>query len=324
MMLNSGHVLTATMINIKTIYVVMHFLAFAVLCLPLQSYAEDALGPSSFMDLKSSVELVLSEVSRARKSIVIVVAYDSSGVARRGSGVFIDAEGRIIVNANVLENAYAAEVFSESNHYEKVAVLGQNKSIDIALLQVDAVSERPIELDYEHEIQPGERVIVVGRSVDYKTTVLEGLISNLKNIDEALDFIEIETTTGLSSYQRSKDGSVLNMDGKVIGIIAQDMSKYKGELFPKEYYGAILDAVTISSIKPMVSGPYEIEYFHPPGTKIWSHWFQRELKESIISAFITLYQFGFKRIMGLAVMLLLLVVLVIWILSKFKLIKLHK
>lgn len=323
-MVNSRSVLSVMFRNIKIIYVLMLMLASAVLCLPFQSYAEDALDPSRFMDLKSSVELVLSKVSKARKSIVIVVAYDSSGLAKRGSGVVIDTEGRIIVNANVLENAYAAEVFSESNHYEKVAVLGQNKSIDIALLQVDAVNERPIELDYEHEIQPGERVIVVGRSADYKTTVSEGLISNLKNIDEALDFIEIETTTGLSSYQRSEDGSVLNMDGKMIGIIAQGMSKYKGELFPKEYYGAILDAVTISSIKPMVSGPYEIEYFHPPGTKIWTRWFLRSTKESIVSAFLSAYEVGFKGFMGMAVKLLLLAVLLIWILSKFKLIKLHK
>ena len=297
--------------------------AIVILCLPIQSYAEDVQDPSSFMDMKSSIELLLSKVQRARKSIVTVVAYDSAGAMKSGSGVFIDTDGRIITNASILKNAYSAEVFSERAHYKQVVMLNKDENFDIALLQVNTTNEIPLELAYEYEISLGERVMVIGKSFSFKTTVSEGLISDIINAGETVLF-EIETVRGLLTYKYSENGLVINMSGKVIGVVAKGISKYKDELFPLEYYGKKLHAISTGSIKPLVAGPYKIKQFQPPGTKVWPHWFKRELKESISTIFITLYQTGFKKIMAMVVNFFIIAVLLLWLLNKFKIIKLYK
>ena len=313
----------ASINNIKIISIVILILASAVLCLPLQLYAEDIPDSSSFMDMKSSIEQLLSNVNKVRSSVVTIVTYDSSGEMRSGSGVFIDTEGRIITNASVIKNAYSAEVYSERTHYEKVTLLNSDASVDIAILQVNAVNEVSVGIDYEYKARSGDRVVVVGKPSGFRITVSEGLISKVSRIGEDFDYIEIETTTGLLTYKYSKDGPVINMEGRVVGITTKSMPEFRDEPFPQELYGDVLPAVSINRVKTLAAGPYRKEEFKPPGEKIWSLWFVRNLKESIVSIFLTLYQFGFKRIMSMAVKLLLLAVLVIWIMSKFKLIKLH-
>jgi len=114
-------------------------------------------------------------VRKARKSIVTVITYDRSGVKRSGSGFIVDNEGRIITNASVMKNAYAAEVFSESAHYKKVMLLNSNKGTDLALLQINAVNEVPIGIDYEYKTRPGDRIIVLGKPSGFHITVSEGL-----------------------------------------------------------------------------------------------------------------------------------------------------
>ena len=250
----------------KTILILL--VTSVLLFSPDISYGTDMPTNSSFMDLESSIKALQLYVKRVRKSIVTVVVYDSSGIMRSGSGLFVDREGRIVTNALIMKDAYSAEVYSETSHYEQVAILSKREDFDIALIQVKANNEVPIELDYEYIIELGERVVVVGKSSDFRTTVSEGLITAKNSIGDISDFIKIETAGGILSYKYSMNGPVINMEGKVIGITVKDVSGFEEEgLFSRDYYGEVLNAVSVRSIKTLLISPYHIESLHPAGTK---------------------------------------------------------
>ena len=61
-------------------------------------------------------------MEKASPGIVTIIAYDITGtVSGKGSGFFIDRKGLILTNADIMKDAYSAEVISESNRYNSVA-----------------------------------------------------------------------------------------------------------------------------------------------------------------------------------------------------------
>ena len=161
--------------NINILSTIILLLASSYLFVTTISYAAEATELFGFMDLESSIKDLQQKVEKVRKSTVLVVAYDKSGIVSKfGSGFLIDNKGRIITNALIMKDAYSAKVYSKSNQYEKVTILNRIESIDLMLLEVNEVNEAPIELDYKSKVKPGDRVFIVGKSSKLTTTVSEG------------------------------------------------------------------------------------------------------------------------------------------------------
>jgi S1-C subfamily serine protease len=301
--------------------IIILIMLFGILFIPTTSYSADAFDSSSFMDLESSIKELKLKVEKAQRSIVMIIAYDDAGIERaKGSGLFIDSEGRIITNALILKGAYSAEVFSESKHYEEVVLLNRREDIDIALVQVKVTNEMPLELGLQSEVKEGERVIVVGKSSSLSTTVSEGLISTVNNIGEISNLIEIETTTGLLSNRPSKDGFVINMDGQVIGITTTVISNARDSI-PRVYYGEKFNAISLPAIKPLVTKLDNIEYLHSPRTRVWSRWLKKKLETTAISVFVTLFNIGFTKIVATIFAFILFILLIQELYTKLKKIK---
>lgn len=302
------------------LYVLIAIVVFALSFSPTQSYSEEALEASRFMDLKSSIKDLRHKVEKTRISTVLIAAYDKSGVVSKfGSGFFIDKEGQIITNALVMKDAYSAKIFSESNQYEKVTVLNRSEGTDLALLKVNAKNEVPIELDYNSKLLPGDRVYVVGKTSQLTTTVSEGLISDVGIIGKIYDHIEIETTSGLLSYRYSKNGPVISIHDKVIGVSTTLMPDFMEEdVLQRVYDGEKLNAVSMQAVKKLIESPHTIERLKPAGTRLWSHWFLRKIKKYAISAFITFYRLGSTTIMAIIFALIVLISLVHWLFNKLR------
>lgn len=305
----------------RTIYI---FTVFSVifsffLLSPVFSYSASASNTTGFMDLELSIKELRQVVKKTTPGVVTVVAYDNSGAeSGRGSGFFIDTQGRIIMNSSVLKDAYSAEVFSKSNYYDDVIILNRDQGLDFALIQIEAGGEVHLELDFEYKIEPGERVVVVGRSPDLKKTVSEGLISSLSNIEEGVELIKIQTTTPILSYLPGKDGPLLNMAGKVIGVTGTGFPESEGfEAIPWSGYEEI-NAVSLRSIESLLSGQGELEHLHSAKSKIWSKWFIRSLKTAAITGFITLFDIGFLKLMAIAFVIIVIISIIQWLYLKLK------
>jgi S1-C subfamily serine protease len=238
-------------------------------------------------------------VGNASPGIVLIVTYDNTGAEiRTGSGFFIDGEGRIMTNALVIKDAYSAKVLSESNYYNNVSILSIDEDLDLALIHVSARKESHLEFDFEYKIKKGEKVVAVGRPFGLKKTVLEGLISDVHNIGESLEYIQ--TNIPVSFFHTSSDGPLLNMDGKVIGVTTSTISE-----------GQTLNAVSLHSIKPFLLKPGTVINLYPVGSKNWFQWFIKWL-------FITFFEKGSWLIITIIVLIVALAYLIQFLYGRLK------
>jgi S1-C subfamily serine protease len=283
--------------------VIISFITFLLTTSVLLDNSFSALGTGtdSFMDLESSVKELRSLINKNSPGIVSVAVYDETGVLRNsGSGFFIDNEGRIVTNASIWKDAYSAEVLSDSNSYSEVLVLNRNENIDIALIKIKAANEIPLELDFNYENNLGERVIVIGKLNGQVNTVSEGVISSFLKTEENLKLIEIQTAVSILHYQNSKDGPVLNTTGKVIGVASNtifDRNKSDGNW--RGFNNDQMYAVSLQSVKSLLSESGHIEYLHRAKSKVWVSWFVSSLKSMVLTGFLYFYDIGFSKLIVL-------------------------
>jgi S1-C subfamily serine protease len=127
MVLQSGNIVM-TKKNILILSIVIQVLVHTFLFSFAIVNRTDASDFSGFMDLESAIKALEMQVVKARRSIVMIVAYNKTGEeSGRGSGIFIDSEGRIITNALVMKDAYSAEVFRGPHHYKEVVILNRRE-----------------------------------------------------------------------------------------------------------------------------------------------------------------------------------------------------
>jgi len=165
--------------------------------------------------LSATVEQI---AENALPSVVRIVTYDITGARRgEGSGFFISPR-KIITNAHVVDRAYSAEVFTDSDYYDMITVLKKDEDMDLAVLSVNAENERPLQTNPDAELKPGQRVIAIGNPLGLEKTLSDGLISAVRMIDH----IQVLQITAPIS-PGSSGGPLLDEEGRVIGVVSATM-----------------------------------------------------------------------------------------------------
>lgn len=302
-----------------TFSTLIHKLALIAITLLLTHAPCSAADPSSFMDLQSSINELKPLVDKAGAGIVLIVVYDITGQEiGSGSGFFIDGEGRILTNAFLMKNAYSAEVFSEANHYSSVTVLNRDEDLDLALIQVQAINEKFLELDFNYKMHEGDRIIAIGRSRDSSKTFSEGFIGLIYRDGKKLEAAEIQVAESILSLQPALNGPVLSITGKIIGIMTDvfsDNSYFKntGALFDKNLY-----ALNLCSVKASFLKSYTIEHLHNPKSRVWHRWLIWWIETKVLEGFIVLYEIGFKKFILSILAITTVISLIQWGYSKIK------
>jgi len=298
--------------KICTILIAAILLIFALF--PVHhAYSASPTNSSAFMDLQNEIDKLQSTVKKVSPGVVLIIAYDDTGEETgRKSGFFINTNGEILTNAAFLKNVYSAEVLTKSNSYINVNILKQDETLDLALIKVNANNEIPIEIDFDHTITPGEKVIAVGKSTSLKDTVSEGLINS---ITEGADFdhIIINKTMPLTYFTESKDGPVINFTGKVIGITTDEVSDHP--IFGNSaisFDDKIINAISMHSIKQFLLVQNEAVELPDAQSKIWSSW----LKKQLTTAFIVLYGIGFPKMMAIVLGIIVIISMIQWLYLK--------
>lgn len=167
-------------------------------------------------------EMNVSDITEnARRSIVMIVVYDITGkVKGQGSGFFI-APRQILTNSHVVEGAYSIAIFADSNYYDYIAILKQDKDIDVALLEVEYRGESFLNLEIDQILRPGQRIIAIGYPLGLEQTISDGLISAVRATSDQYQIIQI--TAPISPG--SSGGPLLNLYGNVIGITTATMEE---------------------------------------------------------------------------------------------------
>lgn len=189
-----------------------------------------------------------SVVAASSPAVVTVLVGDADVEGRMGSGFLVDARGRVLTNAHVIDDAETAQVLFEDGTEAEGRVLGTDESTDLAVLQVDDVPAgvRPLPLGRSRGLVVGDPVTAIGNPFGLDRTATTGIVSALKRRITAPNGFEIQNIvqTDAAINQGNSGGPLLDARGRVLGINTQIASGSGGS-------DGIGFAVPIDTIRPV-------------------------------------------------------------------------
>ena len=147
-----------------------------------------------------------------------------------GSGFIIDADGSILTNNHVVENAQKIVVkLSDDQEYE-AKVVGRDAKTDIAIIKINAkVALTAASLGDSDHLDVGEWVVAIGNPFGLDSTVTSGIVSAKgRHIGQGPydNFIQ----TDASINPGNSGGPLINLRGEVIGINTAIFSRTGGNM----------------------------------------------------------------------------------------------
>ena len=144
-----------------------------------------------------------------------------------GSGFILSADGYVMTNAHVVENATTIYVTLTDKREFKGKLVGSDKRTDVALIKIDATGLPRIAIGDSKSIRVGQWVLAIGSPFGLENTVTAGIVSaKSRDTGELLPFIQ----TDVAVNPGNSGGPLINMRGEVIGINSQILSGSGGSI----------------------------------------------------------------------------------------------
>lgn len=147
-----------------------------------------------------------------------------------GSGFVIDAQGYIVTNNHVIEDADLIEVSFPNGDNYAAELVGRDPATDIALLKIDAGKDLPfVPFGDDTQTRVGDWVIAIGNPFGYNGSVAAGIVSaRSRNINAGSydDFIQ----TDVAINKGNSGGPLFNMSGEVVGVNTAILSPTGGSV----------------------------------------------------------------------------------------------
>jgi serine protease Do len=135
-----------------------------------------------------------------------------------GSGFIISADGYIITNNHVIEDADEIKVTLSDEKDYPARIIGTDVKTDLALLKIEVDHDLPVaELGDSDDLEVGDWVIAIGNPFGLERTVTAGIVSARGRVIGSGpydDFIQ----TDASINPGNSGGPLFNVDGEVVGI----------------------------------------------------------------------------------------------------------
>ena len=153
-----------------------------------------------------------------------------------GSGVIITADGYIVTNNHVVDDADkdGIEVVMHDKLRYKAKLIGTDPSTDLAVVKIDAKGLPAAALGNSDNVQVGEWALAIGNPLGLTSTVTAGIISAKgRSINIIRDTYNIEDflQTDAAINPGNSGGALVNLSGELIGIntaIATTNARYQG------------------------------------------------------------------------------------------------
>jgi serine protease Do len=145
-----------------------------------------------------------------------------------GSGFIVSADGYILTNAHVVENAEEVTVKMTDRREYTAKVVGSDPSTDVAVLKIDAKNLPTVKLGDPSKLRPGEWVIAIGSPFGFENSVTAGIVSatsrSFPGSSNYAPFIQ----TDVAVNPGNSGGPLFNLNGEVVGINSQIYSRNGG------------------------------------------------------------------------------------------------
>jgi len=147
-----------------------------------------------------------------------------------GSGVIISADGYIITNNHVIDEADEINVrFANHEEYE-AKIIGRDAKTDVALIKIEPKETLPFATFGDSEkLRVGDWIIAIGNPFGFEQTVTAGIVSG-KGRTLGSGNYENFIQTDASINPGNSGGPLFNMDGQMVGINTAIYSRSGGNI----------------------------------------------------------------------------------------------
>jgi serine protease Do len=158
-----------------------------------------------------------------------------------GSGFVIDAEGYIMTNAHVVNNARRIQVVVPGENFDgrlaaaltphpritSARIIGISTELDLAVLKIDGIKVKALPLATYGELRQGETVFAFGSPGGLRNTLTHGMVSAVaRQTDPDSPQIFIQTDAPINPG--NSGGPLVNVRGEVVGVNTFIMSQSGG------------------------------------------------------------------------------------------------
>jgi len=146
-----------------------------------------------------------------------------------GSGFIISADGYVVTNHHVIDNADIITVKLTDRREFKAKLIGSDKRSDVALLKIEGKDFPIVKLGSSEKLKVGSWVLAIGSPFGFDHSVTAGIVSakgrSLPSGDSNyVPFIQ----TDVAINPGNSGGPLFNLKGEVVGINAQIYSESGG------------------------------------------------------------------------------------------------
>lgn len=188
------------------------------------------------------IEAISEKVSPSIVGIQVTIKAQSQGFffdlgqdgVGEGSGIIIRADGYILTNNHVIENALEQNsnkisegskieviLSSDTNKRYTAKIVGRDNKTDIAVLKIEAANLPVAELGDSDKVKSGELAVAIGNpgGIDYMGSVTAGIISGINRTIQMENGQELKLIqTDAAINPGNSGGALVNSQGQVIGI----------------------------------------------------------------------------------------------------------
>ena len=145
-----------------------------------------------------------------------------------GSGFIVSADGYILTNAHVVQEADEVTVRMTDRREYPAKVIGVDRRSDVAVIKIDGKNLPVVKIGDPSKLRPGEWVLAIGSPFTFENSVTAGIVSatgrSMPGEDGLVPFIQ----TDVAVNPGNSGGPLFNLAGEVVGINSQIYSRSGG------------------------------------------------------------------------------------------------
>ena len=159
---------------------------------------------------------------------VVSISCSSSNGSSSGTGVIFSANGYIVTNSHVVENAQTITVLLTDQRTFTATLVGADPVSDLAVLRIQATGLTPAEFGDSGQLRVGDAVAAIGDPLgaQLRGTMTDGIVSAINRdvVTGGRTLTLIQTNAALNSG--NSGGPLLNCYGQVVGINTMKISAF--------------------------------------------------------------------------------------------------
>lgn len=180
------------------------------------------------------------------KPSIVVISFSGRDGKQEGlgTGFVVSEDGLIATNFHVIGEGRPISVqFADGTKRDVIAIHASDRQLDLAIIRIDQKGLKPLALGDSDAAKDGQSVVAIGNPLGLKHSVVEGIISGRREIENR-PMLQL----AMPIEQGNSGGPLVDRAGRVLGVITLKSLVTNNLGF----------AIAVKSLKPLLEKPNPI------------------------------------------------------------------